>query len=116
MFGFKYAFNGLMKLITSERNFQIQLILFLITLTASWYFNISSIEWIVILIISALVLSLEAINSSIERLCNLYTKDYNESVEWIKDVTAAAVLISAIIALIIGGIIFIPKILVLFNS
>jgi diacylglycerol kinase (ATP) len=72
-------------------------------------FKISHTEWIGVCI--ALVLSLELINTSIEKTIDLLHPDFNERAGEIKDMAAAAVLVAAIISVIIGLIIFIPKIL-----
>ena len=74
-------------------------------------FKISHTEWIGFCICIALVLSLELINTSIEKTIDLLHPDFNERAGEIKDMAAAAVLVAAIISVIIGLIIFIPKIL-----
>jgi diacylglycerol kinase len=114
VFGLKHALQGLKNLLSSERNFKIQLFLFLVALLAGLYLGISRLEWILILLVSALILALEAMNSSIERLCDLYTTEENKDVKWIKDGMAGGVLLASLIALIIGALIFIPKIYSLF--
>lgn len=98
----------------SERNFKIQLILFSVVIALAVYFDISKSEWVAIVISSATVLGLEMLNSSIEKLCNLITSEENETVKWIKDVSAGAVLIVSTGALVVGCLIFIPKIWSLF--
>jgi len=55
-------------------------------------------------------LALEAMNSSIEKLCDLYSTENNKNIKWIKDVMARTVLMASLIALIIGALIFVPKI------
>jgi diacylglycerol kinase len=71
-----------------------------------FYFQITTTEWIVILVISAVVLALEMVNSSIERLCDLYTTDKHKEIAKIKDISAGAVLVAAFFAAVIGTIIF----------
>jgi len=77
---------------------------------AGFYFSLSNFEWTVLVLAIALVLSLEMINSAIEYMVDLVSKDYNPVAGKVKDVAAGAVLIAAIFAIIIGLIIFIPKI------
>lgn len=77
----------------------------------AWAFHVSASEWIVLLACIASVLSLEMINSSIEKICNLVHPTYHPAIKTIKDMAAAAVLFVSIITAIIGAIIFIPKIL-----
>jgi diacylglycerol kinase (ATP) len=93
-----------------EKNFQVQFIIAILVSGAGIYFSISSMEWMIILICFALVLSFEIINSAIEKLCNMVCPTFNLSIKKIKDMSASAVLFSAIISFIIGCIIFIPKI------
>lgn len=103
---FRDAFNGIGILIRSERNFQIHIVAFLIAIGASFYFQISTGEFITILMVSALVFSLEAVNTAIEKLCDEVTQERKESIRKTKDVAAGAVLISAIFALTVGVVIF----------
>lgn len=107
---FRDAFNGIGILIRSERNFQIHLAAFIIALGAGFYFDISQGEFVIILLVSTLVFALEGINTAIEKLCDEVTEERKESIRKIKDVAAGAVLITAILALVIGGIIFVPYI------
>lgn len=109
MLGFNNAIRGLKQGFSTERNFRIQFILFLAAVALGIYFNISELEWLSILIISALILSLELFNSAIEKLCDLYSTKHDLQIKWIKDVSAGAVLISCLISIGIGLIIFIPK-------
>ena len=110
-----YALNGLFLLIKTERHFQIHLIALALAIIMGSFFKISAIDWIVLLSISGLVLACEAINSSMERLSDLITKDFNLQIKHIKDIAASAVLIAAIIALTIGIIIFYPHVEKLFH-
>jgi diacylglycerol kinase len=73
-----------------------------------WYLEITKTEWILSLFCIALVLSLEAINSAIEYLVDLASPDFHPLAKKSKDIAAAAVLIAAIFALIIGLLIFLP--------
>lgn len=105
---FRDAFNGIGILIRSERNFQIHLVAFVLVICAGFYFGISNGEFVTVLLVSALVFSLEGMNSAIEKLCDEVTEERKESIRKIKDVAAGAVLIAAIFALIIGVMIFFP--------
>ena len=108
--GFVYAFNGLIAFFTSERNGRIQLVVALFIVAIGWWFHLSKTEWITILACIAAVLSLEMINSAIEKLCNLVQPTYHPVIKTIKDISAGAVLWVSVISAIIGGIIFLPKI------
>lgn len=102
---FKYAFSGLNYLI-KERSFRIHILALCVVISAGFYFDIELTEWLAILIISALVITLEALNSAIERLCDLYSTDQNPKIKAIKDISAGAVLVTAIFAVVIGCLIF----------
>jgi diacylglycerol kinase len=102
---FRYAGNGIL-LALKERNFRIHILIFAMVIVLGFYFKITSSEWLVILLISALVLTLEMVNSSIERTCDLYSKENNDVIRKIKDIAAGAVLVSAVFAVVIGIIIF----------
>lgn len=107
---FQFAFKGIIKAF-SERNFKIHLILTVLVVVLGFLFRISFLEWISVCLCIALVLSLELINTSIEKTIDLLHPDFNEKAGDIKDIAAAAVLIAAIISLIVAGIIFIPKLI-----
>jgi diacylglycerol kinase len=108
---FKYAFNGLRILIKEEHNARIHLFATICVIIAGLFFNISMNEWIGVIFSIGLVFSLEIINSSIENIADFISPEKHEMIKRIKDLSASGVLISAITALIIGLIIFIPKIL-----
>ena len=74
-------------------------------------FEISNMEWIAIVIVTALVFSIEIINSAIEKLADFASPNYNDAIKKIKDLSAAAVLVSAIVSVVVAFIIFAPKIL-----
>ncbi|MCF8417197.1 MAG: diacylglycerol kinase family protein [Crocinitomicaceae bacterium] len=101
-----FALSGILELLRSERNFKIHLLALIVVIIGGLYFHISSIEWSIVLLVSALVISLEAINTAIEKLCDLYTSEPNEKIKLIKDVAAAAVLIASIFAVVIACFIF----------
>ncbi|MFN5635388.1 MAG: diacylglycerol kinase family protein [Flavobacteriia bacterium] len=103
-----FALNGLLQLIRYERNFQIQVAAFIGVLALGIFFGISSMEWVVIFLISALVMGLEAINTAIEHLCDLYSTEANERIKKIKDLAAGAVLIAAVFAVCIAVVMFLP--------
>ncbi len=106
---FYYAFHGLKIVIVKEHNFRIHLLAAVVAVAAGLFFNISSPEWIAIVLIITLVLTLEIVNSSLEKLADFVSPEKNNAIKTIKDMAATAVLLSAIAALIIAAIIFIPK-------
>jgi len=107
-----HALEGIGFAFTNERSLRIQFAIFLIVIVFGLYFQISADEFAMIIGISALVFSLELINTAIERSMDVISNgEYDEKVKIIKDVAAGAVLIAAIFAVVIGALIFIPKIM-----
>ena len=111
---FKYAFNGLKLLLKVEHNSRIHLFVTICVVIAGFLFGISLLEWMLIVFAIGFVFSMEIINSSIEKLADFVSPAKHETIKIVKDMAAAAVLVSAITAAIIGLIIFVPKILDLF--
>jgi diacylglycerol kinase len=109
---FAYAFNGLKILIKEEHNVRIHLAITVLTIIAGLVLRISSAEWLAVLLCIGLVFALEIINSALENLCDFVCTEKQNTIKKVKDLSAAAVLISAIISAIIGTIIFLPKILI----
>src|SRR5690606_26082653 len=107
---FKYAFNGLRILVKEEHNSRIHFLAAILVLIAGFLLKISALEWLIIIFAIGFVIANEIINSSIENIAYFISPDKDERIKKIKDLSAAAVLISAITAFIIGLIIFIPKI------
>lgn len=83
----------------------------ILVIIAGFIFKISTIEWIICIILFAFVISLELVNTAIEAVVDIVMPEINEKAKIAKDVSAASVLVSAICAAIIGLIIFLPKIL-----
>ena len=108
---FNYAFNGLSILIKEERNARIHLCLAVCVLIAGFVLKISTLEWVSIMLAMGFVIVLETINSAIENLADFISPEKHEKIKRIKDLSAAAVLLAALTALIIGLLIFVPKIL-----
>lgn len=106
---FSFAWNGLKVLFTEEHNARVHLAVTLVIITLGLAFEINISEWIFLFIIIALVFVCEILNSAIENLCDLVSPAYNEYIKKAKDLGAAATLVSAIIAAIIGLLIFVPK-------
>jgi len=111
---FRYAVNGLFVFFKEEQHAKIHLFVFLFVLIGGFYFDISKIEWIVLLLTSALVFGLEMINSALERALNRIHPEQHEVIGKAKDIAAGAVLITAIFAVLIGIMVFLPYVQALF--
>ena len=105
---FAYAGRGILLFIRSTPNAWIDLFIFLMVALLGFYFHITSMEWIVIVMVSGFVFVSEAFNTAIEIDIDLTSPDYHPYARDTKDVAAGAVLISAIIAVVVGLIIFLP--------
>lgn len=108
---FRYAFRGIVDLITGEHNFRIHLVVLIIIIAAGIIFRIELTSWFAIILVSALVLVSESFNTSVEKLADLINPQPDEKIRKVKDIAAASVLISAIAAVITGLLIFGPYVL-----
>ena len=106
---FRYAFNGIRLLIQKEHNAWIHSVDPICVVISGFFFGLSRVEWMAVVIVIGAVLSAEAVNSSIESLADSVSPEYNETIKKTKDLAAGAVLIMAIAAAIVGSIIFFPK-------
>lgn len=111
---FKYAWQGIRFLFCSQVNARFHLLAACVVIIAGFLLGLSPAEWVLIILTTALVISAEAFNSAIEMLVDEWSPDYKQSAGKIKDLAAGAVLITAIAAVLIGLIIFIPKLYFLF--
>ena len=107
---FGYAIKGMLLLVRTESSFQIQFVLALLVTAAGFYFEINSTEWILQVITIALVLSVEGLNTAVEKLCDFVHEDFEPKIGLIKDLSAGAVFFTAMAALIVALIIYIPKV------
>jgi diacylglycerol kinase (ATP) len=106
-----YALKGMYLLIKTESSIQVQSFLALILTIAGFYFEISSAEWIIQIFTIILVMSTEALNTGLEKICDFIHEDYEIRIGFIKDIAAGAVAIASIGALLIILIVYIPKFL-----
>jgi diacylglycerol kinase len=113
---FIYAFNGIRLLFLEEHNSRIHAVAAICAIIAGILLKILIIEWIALTFAIGFVFVVETINSSIENTADLISLEKSNKIKRIKDLSAAAVLISSLSALVIGGLIFIPKIVALIKN
>lgn len=113
---FGYAFKGIDDVIEHEPNMKIHVVVAILVVIMAFIFKVSIIEWIILVLLIGAVLAAETINTTIENLVDMYTKEYDEKAKIVKDTAAGTVLILAITSAIIGLIIFIPKIICLLEG
>jgi len=108
---FDYAWQGILFCIKTQLNFRIHLVVLSMVITVGFILNVSITEWLFIIGCSMLVLALELLNTAIEKLCDTISTEIQPEIKIIKDVSAAAVLLSAAGSVVTGIIIFFPKIM-----
>jgi len=108
---FGYALSGIAYTVKTQLNFRIHLTAVLLVGVSGWYFQLSGHEWLWIILAIGLVLVAELLNTAIELLVDLVSPGFNEKAGRVKDVAAGAVIVAAFIAVLIGAIIFIPKLI-----
>ena len=111
---FRYAISGIFKALILCRNLKIHYLVGLIAIISGFYFGINRLEWAILLLTITLVVTLEMINTAIEKVVDLLTQKYHILALIAKDVAAGAVLIASIVAFIVGALIFGPYVLRLF--
>ncbi|SOC80464.1 diacylglycerol kinase (ATP) [Salinimicrobium sediminis] len=103
-----YAIKGAWLLLKYEPSIQVQFVLAILVTIAGFYFEITATEWILQLLAIGLVMATEGVNTAIENIADFVHADYHVKIGRIKDVAAGAVFFAAIIAFIIGLIIYLP--------
>ena len=101
-------------MITTENSIKVQVFIALISIALGFYLDISALEWLAQILVIGLVLVAESLNTGIEKLSDFVHPDYHKKIGIIKDISAGAAGIAAIISLIVAGIIYFPKIILLF--
>lgn len=105
-----YAYKGALKLISTEHSVMVQFSLGIIMTIAGFYFQITSTEWLFQILAIGLVLSVEGLNTAIEKIADFVHPNYHERIGFIKDIAAGAVFFAAMTAIAIGLTIYIPYI------
>jgi len=105
---FSFALDGLKAAYRSEQSFRIQLAVSVVVVLAGGLLGLTQLEWLFVIISIGVVLSFELLNTTIEKMLDLLHPARHDSVKFIKDVSAAAVLLSSLAALIVGFVVFFP--------
>jgi diacylglycerol kinase (ATP) len=109
--GVKYALKGAFILLKTEASIQVQLSIGIALTFAGFYFGISSTEWMFQIISIGLILSIEGLNTAVEEIADFIHPEFHKKIGLIKDIAAGAVFIAATSAIIVGLIIYLPKII-----
>ena len=113
---FKYAFTGARKLLLTEHSIMVQAFIAVCTVIAGFYFNISVVEWMIQILATGMVLGIEGLNTAIEKICDFIHPDYHERIGFVKDIAAGSVVFVSLAALVIGILIYYPKVLTVFTA
>lgn len=105
---FKYAILGAYKLVTTEHSIMVQFSLGILVTIAGFYFNISKEDWLFQTMAIGLVLSIEGLNTAVEKIADFIHPDFHNKIGFIKDIAAGAVFFAAVVAIAVGLIIYIP--------
>jgi len=108
---FKYAIEGLVQSFKTERNMKIHILIMVLVIIVGIYFKINTYEWIICVILFGAVISAELFNTTIETVVDMIMPYKDKKAKLAKDVSAAAVLVLAIASIIVGLMIFMPKII-----
>ena len=103
-----YAYQGAKKLITTEHSIMVQFSLGILMTIAGFYFGITKAEWIFQTFAIGLVMSMEGLNTAVEKIADFIHPNYHERIGFIKDIAAGAVFFAAMTAIAVGLIIYIP--------
>ena len=102
---FLHALNGIF-LMFSERNFKLECLAFGVNLILIFYLKLSNIDSILIVTVSFGVLVAEIFNTAIEKICDFIQPDFDPKIGFIKDISAGAVVLMAILSVIIGFVVY----------
>ncbi len=106
---FGYALAGLRVLISSQRNAQIHFLATLVVIVAGFYAELEAIEWAILTLTISAVVAAEALNTAIEFLADAAVPEQHPLIGKAKDVAAGAVLLTALAALVVGVLVFAPR-------
>ncbi len=106
---FGYAFTGVREAFKYEPNFKIHISLGVVALFAAFFLGFTKFEWLLLTFTIFFVLIVEMLNTVLEKIVDIVSPEINEKARIAKDVSAAAVLFSAIMALLVAAALFIPK-------
>jgi diacylglycerol kinase len=113
---FVNAFNGVKFVYNTQRNAKLHLLVTILVVMVGIFFNLSLPQWIDIVLVIGLVWAAECMNTAVEKLTDLASPEYHILARIAKDCAAASVLMTSITAVIVGLLIFIPKLIILINS
>ena len=113
---FRNAFSGLKWALITQPNFRVHIAMSLVAISFGWILELNSFEWLVLILTIFLALAAEMINTSFEALTDLVTSEWRKEAKIAKDVAAGMMLVVALASIVIGGMLFLPKLIIKLNS
>lgn len=111
---FMVALRGIKKVFMTELSFRIHVAIAVILIIINFMIGMSGLEWIIVILVLGSVMAAEIFNTAVEDMMDVYSRKYDDKIKDIKDISAGAVLLLTIISVIIGLIIYVPKVMSLF--
>jgi diacylglycerol kinase len=111
---FMVALRGIKKVYMTELSFRIHVAIAVILIIVNFMIGMSGLEWIIVILVLGSVMAAEIFNTAVEDMMDVYSRKYDDKIKDIKDISAGAVLLLTIISVIIGLIIYVPKVMSLF--
>lgn len=105
-----YSARGIFIGLREDRHFKVHYIALLMVLLAAAYFQIDRLEWVAVILVAALVIGFELLNTALEKLCDLVEPNENAEIGKIKDMAAGAVLVAVVASVVTGLMVFLPRI------
>lgn len=106
-----FAAKGAFKLITTEHSVMVQMSIVLLLIFCGFYFSITKTEWLFQTLSMGIVLSIEGLNTAVEKIADFIHPNYHKRIGFIKDIAAGAVFFAALTAVVIGCIIYVPYVI-----
>lgn len=106
-----YAVKGFYLLITTEHSIMVQLTISALMCVLGFYMKISATEWMFQILSIGMVLTAESLNTAIEAICDYIQPNFDKKIGFIKDIAAGAVTFAALTAVVVGAIIYLPKLI-----
>jgi diacylglycerol kinase len=110
-----FAWEGVLALYRSERNARIHTGIMVVVFALAGWLGISKTEWCLLILMFGMVLSMEAANTGLEKICNMKTREFDPRIKEIKDIGAGAVLLAGLAAIAVGMMILVPRLIETFG-
>ncbi len=114
--GFVHGWRGMLHAVQTEQNMRIHCLAGVVAIAAGWFFQIDTTEWIAIVLCVGSVISLECVNTAVERLADRISTESDPLIKQAKDTASAAVQVAAITSVVVAGVVFVPRIWIWIGS